>query len=629
MHNNLLRLLVVMTVVLGYAQADPQETATHAGKSLASDLGSDILNMVQNPNSEDIPQYPETPVPEEAYYGMGLEIENEALLNSTVNPTADFVTEGKNSRPHFELNPDTDTLFQQNNAITASSLSLIDTYSSCVSLSVGVEASPTSALNQCFVTAHRDLITYSCERRLDVTCSNEDAGQPWPYLMSDFTISGDSAPQAAMANDRFSFGSRSDIFKGMCVRFTKTIRFYIPDISLMEARLEQIEYDDWLDIWINSRLIFRGIGPQQDISLSGEFPCEMKQNYSAPTIDIRNSLRQGWNTLHLVNLVGGNGTYYLELVLQRIAGCDEVETTTYNCPAQEQRVIDDLMASTCLDSGWRQINGVPIYRACWTFKDDYSRLSFPVYQQDLACEALEVSGCGQVASSCVVQGDGYCQSSKLTYSCPESTSSQDVDICGDLLSCPDGDCATEYKVQKDATEDFKAAATGMAVASEVAGNFNFDDLSVFTGAGKSCRKQRFGFVNCCSDSGWGVNLNLAQCKSSEIELGYSREQKAAHYIGSYDSGGIFDRRTYRVFCTYPSKLARIIVEQGNAQLGRGYGSASNPVCNGFSVEELNGLSIETLNLAEFYEDLAVPNMSIDPNQLIEDIQDRLNQMGGN
>ena len=63
------------------------------------------------------------------------------------------------------------------------------------------------------------------------------------------------------------------------------------------------------------------------------------------------------------------------------------------------------------------------------------------------------------------------------------------------------------------------------------------------------------------------------------------------------------------FCCFNSRLARLINEQGRAQLGRGWGTAQQPDCSGFSVAELQALDFARMDLSEFYAEIAptLPN----------------------
>jgi len=113
-----------------------------------------------------------------------------------------------------------------------------------------------------------------------------------------------------------------------------------------------------------------------------------------------------------------------------------------------------------------------------------------------------------------------------------------------------------------------------------------------------------GFSNCCKDSGWGLDLSLAQCSEQELLLGQKREAGQCHYIGSYCSNKSFFGCLARknTYCCFNSKLGRIIQEQGRAQLGIGWGSAKNPECRGFTPQELTSIDFANIDFTEFYAD---------------------------
>ena len=163
----------------------------------------------------------------------------------------------------------------------------------------------------------------------------------------------------------------------------------------------------------------------------------------------------------------------------------------------------------------------------------------------------------------------------------------------------------EFKQQfnKDNTEDFKQAATGLSVASEIIKNLDKDDVTTFKGYSRRCGKTRFGASNCCKSRGWANDLGLAKCNVGEKELGLAREANKAIYVGSYKSGGVIDRRKYEVYCIFPSKLARIIVDQGKRQKGLSFGSARTPDCTGFTLQELESLNFDAMDFSEFYSDV--------------------------
>lgn len=89
-----------------------------------------------------------------------------------------------------------------------------------------------------------------------------------------------------------------------------------------------------------------------------------------------------------------------------------------------------------------------------------------------------------------------------------------------------------------------------------------------------------------------------ECEESEFELGAKRELKSCTYVGSYCSSStvlglcLTERKSY---CCYSSPLARIINEQAQPS----FGSAKNPQCDGFTVEEFANLDWDNIDLSEW------------------------------
>ena len=174
---------------------------------------------------------------------------------------------------------------------------------------------------------------------------------------------------------------------------------------------------------------------------------------------------------------------------------------------------------------------------------------------------------------------------------------QDGGTCGSLRFCVGGDCET---VASQANTGFVNAATRLNMAVELGGEeFDRDSLEFFRGERRACHIHLFGLVNCCSNS--GALVGLAECSPEEVELAQERNAGNTHYLGRYCSRrtlfGICIRRS-RAWCVFGSKLGRILQQQGRAQLGIGWSN-----CRGFTVEEIETIDFEGLDLSEFARDL--------------------------
>lgn len=92
------------------------------------------------------------------------------------------------------------------------------------------------------------------------------------------------------------------------------------------------------------------------------------------------------------------------------------------------------------------------------------------------------------------------------------------------------------------------------------------------------------------------------CKKSELELQVDIKLKKCHYNGSYCNRkvpiiGCVDRR--RSYCCFSSPLSRILQEQIRKQLGISWGSAKNPSCGALTLEQIEQVDWDKVNLDEW------------------------------
>jgi len=102
-----------------------------------------------------------------------------------------------------------------------------------------------------------------------------------------------------------------------------------------------------------------------------------------------------------------------------------------------------------------------------------------------------------------------------------------------------------------------------------------------------------------------VVTQALECDQAENTLGMRRGQNLCTHVGSYCSSKVLGSCVTKkeVHCCFNSRLARIINEQGRAQLGRGYGDPLAPDCSGLTVAELQGLDFSKMDLSEFYAEI--------------------------
>ena len=100
---------------------------------------------------------------------------------------------------------------------------------------------------------------------------------------------------------------------------------------------------------------------------------------------------------------------------------------------------------------------------------------------------------------------------------------------------------------------------------------------------------------------------MVDCPKAAQVTAMKKDANLCHSLGDYCSSRDFFRscieRT-QTYCCFPSKLGRIINEQGKVQLGQSWGDAEHPQCGGFTIAELQSLDFSKMDLSEFYADIA-------------------------
>jgi len=122
------------------------------------------------------------------------------------------------------------------------------------------------------------------------------------------------------------------------------------------------------------------------------------------------------------------------------------------------------------------------------------------------------------------------------------------------------------------------------------------------------------FVEALVPGPWSIAMlaiqlsGILDCDQDEQVLAMKRDARLCAGVGSYCSSRIPIVRICiektESHCCFNSRLARIINEQGRAQLARSWGAPESPDCSGFTLTELQSLDFSRMNLAEFYAEIA-------------------------
>lgn len=211
-----------------------------------------------------------------------------------------------------------------------------------------------------------------------------------------------------------------------------------------------------------------------------------------------------------------------------------------------------------------------------------------------------------------------------------------MQVCGDTLVCPDGKCYDAYKQPADATQDFLKAASYLAAMDDMRKEFDPDNVTVWKGEFKECsvNKTLIGSDQCCQGGAGTINHLGKSCNQTETQINQARDNKTVTFIRSWDectqevAGVCINKLTHFEFCLWPSKLARIVQDQGRPMLGQ---QVAAP-CPGFRLQnpnEFEGIDWSRINFSDFYADVmtkynatAKPNPSAVTNQ-VQQSQDAL------
>lgn len=82
-------------------------------------------------------------------------------------------------------------------------------------------------------------------------------------------------------------------------------------------------------------------------------------------------------------------------------------------------------------------------------------------------------------------------------------------------------------------------------------------------------------------------------------------QNLCHKVGTYCSQKVMGSCVNKKesYCCFPSRLGRIINQQGRPQVGKSWGTPKNPDCSGFTPEQLQNLRLDQMNLTEFINEI--------------------------
>ena len=307
------------------------------------------------------------------------------------------------------------------------------------------------------------------------------------------------------------------------------------------------------------------------------------------------------------------------------------DTWVSDCEELEQKTKEGLCA---VDSGYprctsdretHHFDGKGLRRECWQKEYRYACSGEMIN----TCSPLREQGCHQISSKCTERRGPECVSYDIEMECLKTVKEPTGEthlVCGGAPFCMDGAC---HREDYDPNKDLMEVMTKLKVLSKTAEHMtgDKDSLRIFTGGRLQCKKDMMSFRDCCGTGGWGVGMNLAGCGGEEQTLAKKRSKGLCVEVGTYcahkDKITKICLTKKTSFCCFPSKLLRLIQEQGRAQLSIGWGDPEHTDCRGLTADELSRVDFSRLNLQEIEADLVG---DLDVEKVDESLRERLGQI---
>lgn len=277
----------------------------------------------------------------------------------------------------------------------------------------------------------------------------------------------------------------------------------------------------------------------------------------------------------------------------------------------------ELVSTRCLNGpATRVIDGVPLSSECWE-----EELTYRCHgKSENTCTSLLEKGCVQVSSTCKIQEGDQCLQWEQTYECYEGKLGRlNFQLPKDKPFCVDGDCVNQSWAPN---QDMADSLSKLAIFRDMHKTMDPDTQKIFKGEAYQCSRNPASYKNCCVQKGWGMKIGLAQCSETEKKLAEQRQANKCIAVGTYcakkEFGLCTEKRTS--FCCYPTKMARIIQQQGRAQLGLSFGSPRSPTCDQLTLSDFMRIDFSKINFSELFEDILNKTNLPNPQPVAQGIQ---------
>ena len=255
-------------------------------------------------------------------------------------------------------------------------------------------------------------------------------------------------------------------------------------------------------------------------------------------------------------------------------------------------------------SGTKTIQNIPIYRDAWKRKLIFSCAP----SEESKCARLRAIGATLIKKQCLKTSDeGECLQWKKTFDLGKRAAfdQNSITIDQEALDYLEG-FETSYEKNTEFGQTISTLASFSDMEAFDQGPFDPALVAVFSGDQKKCRRSLNSkhIFDCCyreemDGRGIWIGLRGGQCNEEERDLFLAVQEGKCKKVGSISEL----LQTKHVYCCFPTKLSRIVQEEGRKQLGLSFGTAENPECQGLSVEQLGQIDFEKIDFTEFIEQL--------------------------
>jgi len=262
---------------------------------------------------------------------------------------------------------------------------------------------------------------------------------------------------------------------------------------------------------------------QKDKSIPLTFSREVNYHRNVPKLD---NISNEFDRLRKL-------TFRVEIsrkkpLISWVRGCDFLLSENNAIPKYYQ-ILENRCMINQVDETTAQFIGEKL--ACYGYQEIYQKND----TENNQCKELRQDpSCSQEKIICTLYDENnHCTQQQISYDCETSQPLYGYQ-CGNTFY---KDCKTEDCNPSEKSKNFSDAISKLQAITEAAKDINNDtnNIKIFTGNPRQCRKTALGYNNCCADSGWGQSIGIAGCDNEEKELGAAKEKGLTVNVGEYCS----------------------------------------------------------------------------------------------